>query len=186
MGTKMNQQSKPTLVEELQVDLEDFDEAMGLTISGSEHERCALLLFLTRMKRLSREAALQSLASQTQELDTGDGPNTCPNCGKSQAAAQVPEGWKLVPIALTTAMIDALIAVPDYDDSEEDVNAMWGAMVNAAPQPPAAIQPEPSKPSSAEIDERAEFIHFMSNCVGRNSPTRWDVWQARAALGKEK
>ena len=48
----------------------------------------------------------------------------------------VPEGWKLVPVELTTKMIDAARSQSSFPAG------VWRAMLAAAPQPPVVEQPQ--------------------------------------------
>ena len=58
----------------------------------------------------------------------------------------VPQGWKLVPVEPTLAMIragrDTPLAGEADDDSPEDYRCVYRAMLAAAPQPPVARRPD--------------------------------------------
>lgn len=86
------------------------------------------------------------------------------------ATKMVPQGWKLVPVEPTLAMIragrDTPLAGEADDDSPEDYRGVYRAMLAAAPQPPAdhlrgateMIEKQPSKLSDSEIDAIAEAM----------------------------
>jgi hypothetical protein len=59
-----------------------------------------------------------------------------------RAVPAIPEGWKLVPVVPTTAMIDA-----GWDEAYARLNTyaltkLWDAMLSASPQAPQPAQPD--------------------------------------------
>lgn len=114
----------------------------------------------------------------------------------SAGSVAVPEGWKLVPIEPTSAMLLA------GDTEEYNADIWWSLMLDAAPTAPVAVpkaQPQPSG-DFGELDERAEFEKAWVNRTGHErvpgrfpdggyqfpaAITAWHFWQARAALAQQ-
>lgn len=53
----------------------------------------------------------------------------------------VPKGWRLVPVEPTEAMLDAIHSTPELPDPVKDMNALWLAILDAAPPAPAVEKP---------------------------------------------
>ncbi|WP_175804982.1 hypothetical protein [Burkholderia ambifaria] len=126
----------------------------------------------------------------------------CRRAPRTDVSGAVPDGWKLVPIKITAAMIEAgleghygkrrarmsggaagiIMTVDGKDWSGADaMRHIWKGALDAAPQPPSADA------AAETADERAAFEQWW------NDNTTWPVtsknialhaWQARAAASQ--
>lgn len=87
----------------------------------------------------------------------------------SQSVA-VPTGWRLVPVELTEAMVDAVAFI----DSERE--SPWAAYLAAAPQPPAVKEPQPLfvPPRAGITIDRKVFRELIDNYCTAASPATAD------------
>ena len=67
---------------------------------------------------------------------TEEGRGHKDDCAQPEPSSGVPEGWKLVPVAPTAAMISAFEHAPCAENYTDAATWAWEAMLDATPQPP--------------------------------------------------
>ena len=86
------------------------------------------------------------------------------------AKAQVPEGWKLVPVEPTDHMSDVGMVSAGIDITENDARHVYSAMLDASPQPAPAAVPEGWQISRTEggniIVQKSHVAGFVASEQG--------------------
>lgn len=95
-------------------------------------------------------------------------------------AAQVPEGWQLVPIEPTLAMRDAYHSVTDDQCTANGIaGAHWNAMLSASPKPPEPPAQARGKPYAYAVhfpdEQREELVHTLDDLLGDMTNCRHTV-----------
>lgn len=93
---------------------------------------------LTRLEQLARNMPALSASPQAPaQAESGNTPyDEGPFTIAAQQGAQVPQGWKLVPVEPTPAIMEAYMHA-FVSEKRFDMREVWAAMLSASPQAPA-------------------------------------------------
>lgn len=112
-----------------------------------------------------------------------EGPGTFPDCGKcvvcraraaikvGGVAQDVPQGWKLVPVEPTDAMVVCGMGASGREVMELDIEDIYLAMLSASPAAPEAAKPEV---------ERAELLRLAKVAIHECPAHLNQDWQVAA------
>ncbi|WP_288081560.1 hypothetical protein [Pseudomonas sp.] len=125
-------------------------QVMAVAVTREDEEEGLRLEWLLEGGISEMEFAGQVLFAMPEANDLCEGDGSAhvylapPAPVAAPVAGQVPEGWKLVPVEPTEAMLQAGIDTPcvitgkDEHDQIEDYRSMYRAMLSAAPSAPSA------------------------------------------------